>query len=124
MRNGKKNISTRLLKKVFLKVYLRGFKPMNILLLAVLKVKPVVNIRFVFLRGKLFQVPFPLVLSKQITLAIKNILKFSRTKKNITDSIVEEIIFSAFGQSQSVKDVLISYKQVSQNRIFTHYRWF
>jgi len=124
MKNGKKSKAERIFKKVFIKLFLKGFNPTDTLLLAVLNVKPVLEIRNIRLKGKSFQVPFPLNFSRQINLSLKTILQFSKTKQKIEDSIADEIISSSLGRSQSVKHTLSIHKLAAQNRIFSHYRWF
>jgi small subunit ribosomal protein S7 len=124
MKNGKKSKAEKIFKKVFIKLFIKGFSPVDVLFLAVLNTKPILEVRNVRLRGKSFQVPFPLHSSRQISLALKTILQFSKTKQKIEDSLVEEIISSSLGRSQSVKHVTSVHKLASQNRVFSHYRWF
>jgi len=124
MKDGKKSKAEKILKKVFIKLFLKGFNPIDTLVLAILNVKPVLEIRNVRSRGKSFQVPFPLSPTRQIGLSLKTILQFSKTKRKIEDSLVEEIISSSLNRSQSVKYVLSVHKLASQNRVFSHYRWF
>jgi small subunit ribosomal protein S7 len=124
MKNGKKPKAEKMLKKVFTILFLKGLNPIDTLLLAVLNVKPILEVRNVRLRGKSFQVPFPLQFSRQISLSLKTILQFSKTKQKFENSIIEEIISSSLGSSRSVKYILSTHKLASQNRIFSHYRWF
>jgi small subunit ribosomal protein S7 len=124
MKDGKKFKAEKILKNVLVKISLKGYSPVKVLTLAVNNVKPLVEVRNVRLKGKSFQVPFPIQLSRQISASFKTLLKSSAGKKNFEDSLVEELINSSFGKSQSVKTTLNLHKLAYQNRLFTNYRWF
>jgi len=81
-------------------------------------------VRNVRLRGKSFQVPFPLHTARQITIAIKTILSSASTKNNFEDSLADELINSSLNKSQSVKVTLNLHKLAAKNRLFSSYRWF
>jgi small subunit ribosomal protein S7 len=106
------------------KISLKGYSPIQTLILALNNVKPFVEVRTISIKGKSFQVPFPIQLSRQINAALKIILQTAKGKKKIEDLLVEELINSSIGRSQSVKKTLSLHKLASQNRLFTHYRWF
>jgi ribosomal protein S7 len=124
MKNGKKVKAEKILKNVLIKVSLKGYSPTETLLLALNNVKPFVEVRNVRLKGKSFQVPFPIKISRQINASLKIILQTSTGKKKIENLLVEEIINSSEGKSQSVRKTLALHKLALQNRLFTHYRWF
>lgn len=124
MKNGKKIKAEKILKNVLVKISLKGYSPIQTLILALNNVKPIVEVRTIRLKRKSFQVPFPLQLSRQINTALKIILETTKGKKKIEDLLVEELINSSIGRSQSVKKTLSLHKLASQNRLFTHYRWF
>jgi ribosomal protein S7 len=124
MKKGKKSKAEKILKIVFIKIFLKGYSPKDTLFLAVLNVRPLLEVRNVHLRGKSFKVPFPLKTSRQLSIALKTILQSSNIKQKNEDSLVDEIISSALGQSQSVKLILTNHKIATQNRVFSHYRWF
>jgi len=124
MKDGKKAKAEEILRRILLKISLKGYSPQNIFVLAINNVKPLIEIRNVRVRGKSFQVPFPLQISRQLGLAIKTILKNSLGKKKIENSLVEELIDSSLNKSLSVKTTINTHKLASRNRLFVHYRWF
>ena len=124
MKDGKKTKAEEILRRILLKISLKGYSPQKIFVLAINNVKPLIEIRNVRVRGKSFQVPFPLQISRQLGLAIKTILKNSTGKKKIEDALVDELIDSSLNKSLSVKATLSTHKLASRNRLFVHYRWF
>ena len=124
MKDGKKFKAEKILKNVLVKISLKGYSPVKVLTLAVNNVKPLVEVRNVRLKGKSFQVPFPIQISRQISSSLKIILSSSKNKKNFEDSLVAELIDSSLNRSSSVKTTLALHKLASQNRLFTYYRWF
>lgn len=123
-KKGKQTKAEKLLKVVFLNLSLRGFSPFSTLVLAINNVKPFIEVRSVRSRGKSFQVPFPIKLSRQIGFAIKTILKSSFGGRNIEERLVEELISSSLGKSSSVKLTANLHKLAFQNRLSTNFRWF
>jgi small subunit ribosomal protein S7 len=61
MKDGKKIKAEVILKKVFVRVSLQGFSPVNVLILAVNNIKPLLEVRNVRLKGRAHQVPFPIL---------------------------------------------------------------
>jgi small subunit ribosomal protein S7 len=124
MKNGKKAQEEKILKNIFIKISLKGYSPVEVVTLAINNVKPYVEVRNVRLKGKSFFVPFPLQLSRQISVSLKTILHSSQGKKKIENLLVTELINSSFNQGQSVKVTLALHKLAIQNRLFINYRWF
>jgi len=83
MKNGKKAQAEKILKNIFIKISLKGYSPVEVVTLAINNVKPYVEVRNVRLKGKSFFVPFPLQLSRQISVSLKTILHSSQGKKKI-----------------------------------------
>jgi small subunit ribosomal protein S7 len=125
-KKGKKAQAEKILKNIFIKISLKGYSPVEVVTLAINNVKPFVEVRNVRLKGKSFFVPFPLQLSRQVSLSLKTILRASHSqgKKKIENLLVTELINSSFNQGQSVKMTLALHKLAIQNRLFIHYRWF
>jgi len=124
MKAGKKTQAEKILKNILLKISLKGYSPQNIFVLAINNVKPLIEVRNIRVKGKSFQVPVPVSKSRQLNLAIKTILKSSSGKKDIENTLVEELINSSLNKSLSVKTTVSLYKLASRNRLFSHYRWF
>lgn len=124
MKDGKKTQAEKILKNILLKISFKGYSPQNILVLAINNVKPLIEVRNIRVKGKSYQVPVPVSKSRQLNLAIKTILKSSTGKKDIENTLVEELINSSLNKSLSVKTTVSLYKLASRNRLFSHYRWF
>jgi len=123
-KKGKQIKADKLLKAVFLRISLKRQSPFFTLILAVNNVKPIIEVRSVRRRGKTFQVPFPIKVSRQISLSIKTILKTALNGKNIEERLAEELIGSSLGKSNSFKLTSNLHKLGFQNRLSTNYRWF
>jgi ribosomal protein S7 len=76
------------------------------------------------IRGNLYAIPFPLSLKRQLTFSIRNLIKSSGGKNTFIKNIVDEIIKSSEGASESVKKTNYLHKLARQNKLFSHYRWF
>ena len=77
MKDGKKVAAEKILKNILIKISLKGYSPVNVITLAINNVKPLVEVKTIRLKGNSFQVPFPIKLSRQISLAIKTLIKSS-----------------------------------------------
>jgi len=124
MKNGKKFKSEKILKKVLVGLSLKGYPPLNTLVLAVNNVKPAVDVRTIQRKGKKFRVPVPLKASRQITKSIQTLLRVSKNKLFFEEFLINELISSMKGRSKSVKLMLRLHKFAFQNRAFSNYRWF
>jgi len=124
MKDGKKFKAEIILKKVLTRISLQGYSPFNVLILATNNIKPLLEVRSVRIKGKAYQVPFPILLSRQITSSFRILLKSFNGKKQFEDFLVNEWINSSMGRSQSVKVTVSLHKTASQNRLFAHFRWF
>lgn len=123
-KKGKRVKAEKLLKRVFLGLFLKRFSPISTLILAINNVKPFIEVRSVRIRGKSFQIPFPIKLPRQISLSIKTIIKSSTTGRNFENKLIEELINSSLGKSVSIKSTVNLHKFAFQNRLSTNYRWF
>jgi small subunit ribosomal protein S7 len=124
MKDGKKVASEKIIKNILIKISLKGYSPVNVITLAINNVKPLIEVKNIRLKGNSFQVPFPIKVSRQISLAIKTLIKSSSGKKKFEDLLVDELINSSLGKSQSIKATNVLHKLASQNKLFSHYRWF
>lgn len=124
MKDGKKFKSEKLLKKILVKISLKGASPVSTLVLAINNVKPVVDVRTIRRKGKKFKVPVPLKSSRQITKSIQTILRVSKNKIFFEEYLADELINSMQGSSKSLKVTLRLHKFAFQNRSFSNYRWF
>jgi small subunit ribosomal protein S7 len=122
MKDGKKFKSEKLLKKILVRISLKGHAPLNTLILAINNVKPVVDVRTIRRKGKKFKVPVPLKSARQITKSIQTLLRVSKNKLFFEEFLVDELINSMRGRSKSLKITLRLHKFAFQNRSFSNYR--
>jgi ribosomal protein S7 len=122
MKNGKKIKAEKLFEGLLFEISSQGFSPLPTIVLALNNVKPLVEIRNVKIRGNMYSIPFPLTLKRQLTFAIRNLVKSSKT--NIVKDVSKEIIKASQGTGEIVKKTSSLHKLARQNRLFTHYRWF
>jgi len=124
-KKGKQIKAEKLLKAVFLRISLRKQSPFFTFILAINNVKPALELRSIKTKGKLFQVPFPIKRSRQISLSIKTIIRTALlTGRNLENSLTDELINSSLRKSQSFKATTTLHKLAFQNRLSTNYRWF
>ena len=95
MKDGKKVASEKIIKNILIKISLKGYSPVNVITLAINNVKPLIEVKNIRLKGNSFQVPFPIKVSRQISLAIKTLIKSSSGKKKFEDLLVDELINSS-----------------------------
>jgi small subunit ribosomal protein S7 len=124
MKDGKMVASEKIIKNILIKISLKGYSPVNVITLAINNVKPLIEVKNIRLKGNSFQVPFPIKVSRQISLAIKTLIKSSSGKKKFEDLLVDELINSSLGKSQSIKSTNVLHILASQNKLFSNYRLF
>jgi ribosomal protein S7 len=124
MKNGERAKAEKIFAALLLELSLRGHSPLHTIVLAINNIKPLVEIRNVKIRGNLYAIPFPLSLKRQLTFSIRNLIKSSGGKNTFIKNIVDEIVKSSEGVSESVKKTNHLHKLARQNKLFSHYRWF
>ena len=92
MKNGKRSKAEKIFAGLLLELSLRGYSPLPTIILAINNIKPLVEIRNVKIRGNLYAIPFPLSLKRQLTFAIRSLVKFSGSKKALIKGIADELI--------------------------------
>ena len=122
MQDGKQFKVETIFKTILIHISLRGYSPLNIIIVAINNVKPLVDIRKVTIKGNSFFVPFPLKKSRQITKSIQILLKISKNKKGFEKILADEFIKSALGFSRSLRLVLNLHNFAFKNKAFSSYR--
>jgi small subunit ribosomal protein S7 len=127
MIGGKKSIAEKIFLQSLVLIQSGSNKnPIQVLMLAILNVKPVVEIRSIRMRGANYQVPIPLQENRRISLAIKWIIESANKKKGnpMKIKLKDEIILASKKQGESVKKKISIHRLANANRAFVHYRWF
>jgi len=127
MIGGKKSIAEKILLQSLVLIQLNYSKnPIQILMSAIINVKPVVEIRSIRMRGANYQVPIPLQETRRVSLAVKWIIESANKKQGnpMKIKLKDELILASKKQGESVKKKLSVHRLANANRAFAHYRWF
>ena len=127
MLGGKKSLAEKILLESLVLIQTDSNKnPIQILMLAIVNVKPIVEIRSIRMRGANHQVPIPLQENRRISLAIKWIIASANKKQGNTMNIKlrNDLILASKKQGESIKKKLSIHRLANANRAFAHYRWF
>ena len=92
---------------------------------AVSNTLPAFDIRTIRIAGRTQQIPFPIKKDKQYSLALKWIVKGSKTnnKRSFPEKLAFEIHEASMGKGQAVKKRNEAHKTAESNRAFAHFRW-
>lgn len=104
----------------------KPFDPISLLHLAIENVKPIVECKSTRVSGSVYQVPFPLGPRRQISLAIKWLIKAARDRKKpytMSERLAVEIKSAVQEEGPAVKKRAETHKVAEANRAFAHFRW-
>ena len=95
------------------------------LLTGVSNVLPTVETRSVRLGGTNHQVPMPISTDRQLSLALKWIVKHARkrSERSMVERLAAELVSASKGQGNSIKKRDELHKMAESNRAFAHFRW-
>lgn len=102
-----------------------GNDPVVTLKRALDNVKPSVEVKSRRVGGATYQVPVEVKPGRQVTLALRWLVSFSRERreKTMTERLMNEILDASNGLGASVKRREDTHKMAEANRAFAHYRW-
>ena len=127
MKNGKKTVAQKIVYSAF-EILLEKTKksdPLEIYYKALENVKPQVKVKSRRVGGSTYQVPDEVPAEKQVSLALRWIVQFSRAKKGkpMAECLANEI-FDAYNETgSSFKKKEDTHKMASANKAFAHFRW-
>lgn len=124
MKKGKKAKIEKHFLKIQLKISNKSISSLQVITLAILNLKPLLELRKVKKKRKIFTVPFPVNISRQISLAIKLIKNNVKNKNFFEDTLVAELIDCFNNKGFCLKSIRQSHNLILRNRIYKHYRWF
>ncbi|MEO0275480.1 MAG: 30S ribosomal protein S7 [candidate division WOR-3 bacterium] len=92
---------------------------------AIENVKPLLEVRPRRVGGATYQVPVEVPPRRQISLAIKWIIKAARERpeKTMVERLAKELIDAAKNEGRAVKIKETTHKMAEANRAFAHFRW-
>jgi len=99
--------------------------PLEIVNKAVENVRPRLEVRSRLVGGATYQVPMEVTPARQISLAMRWIVKFADGRKGLTlaDALAQELKDAAAGQGNAIKKRDDTHKMAQANRAFAHFRW-
>jgi small subunit ribosomal protein S7 len=97
----------------------------QIFLKAIENVKPEIEVRPRRVGGATYQVPVEVRPKRQISLAIKWIIKAARdrSERTMIERLSNEILDASKGIGSAIKIRENTHKMAEANRVFAHYRW-
>jgi ribosomal protein S7 len=129
LKSGKKSKAEKIVYKIFYEIIrsnlgkLKVKKPFYLLFLALINLRPLVELREVRRgRKRKVLVPFPVRKKRRIMLALRFLLR-DVDKRFLAKSVAEKIIIAAQGRGEAVQRLAESQKAVESGRPFLHYRW-
>ncbi len=127
MRDGKKSVARRILYEAMerLREKSGGEDPLKILETAVEKVKPLLETRSRRVGGATYQVPVEVRPERQVSLAIKWIIKAARerSERTMVERLAAEIWDAYNEKGGAIKKRDDTHRMAESNRVFAHFRW-
>ncbi|ATW01768.1 30S ribosomal protein S7 [Candidatus Legionella polyplacis] len=136
MINGKKTISERIIYNSMQLLYNsvgkdiinsseEKYKILSCFEKAINNVRPSVEVRSRRVGGATYQVPVEVCLNRSLALAMRWIIKFSRSRseKGMTLRLAGELIDAFKNRGLSIKKRDDTHKMANANKAFAHFRW-
>ncbi len=102
-----------------------GEDPLEVLLRSIDNIKPKVEVRSRRVGGATYQVPVEVSSERQLALAMRWLITFSRAKKGVSmeRALGQEIMDAFKNQGNAVKKRDDTHKMAQANKAFAHYKW-
>jgi small subunit ribosomal protein S7 len=126
MRDGKKGVAERILYGAFDLIHTRTREePLMVFHKALENVKPGVEVKSRRVGGSTYQVPVEVRTSRQMALAMRWVIDFSRKRsgKTMMDKLANELIEAAHSRGGAIKKREDTHRMAEANKAFAHYRW-
>jgi small subunit ribosomal protein S7 len=126
MRDGKKGVAERILYGAFDLIHTRTREePLMVFHKALENVKPGVEVKSRRVGGSTYQVPVEVCTSRQMALAMRWVIDFSRKRsgKTMMDKLANELIEAAHSRGGAIKKREDTHRMAEANKAFAHYRW-
>jgi small subunit ribosomal protein S7 len=127
MREGKKSVAERIVYEA-IDISREGtdvVDPLETLNKAVDNVKPRLEVKSRRVGGATYQVPIEVSVDRQISLAMRWIVGYARSRKGVpmVKALAAELRDAASGQGNAIKKRDDTHKMAQANRAFAHFRW-
>jgi small subunit ribosomal protein S7 len=126
MRKGNKSIAERVCYGAFGLIEERAKEdPLKTFKKALDNVKPVLEVKSRRVGGATYQVPVEVRNDRRISLAMRWLVTFSRTRgeKSMVERLAAELMEASQGRGNAVKKREDTHKMAEANKAFAHYRW-
>ncbi|MEO0270359.1 MAG: 30S ribosomal protein S7 [candidate division WOR-3 bacterium] len=126
MWDGKKTKAMKIFYKAMNRIKeLTGEEGIKIFEKAIENVKPLLEVRPRRVGGATYQVPVEVRPKRQISLAIKWIIRAARARseRGMIEKLAKELIDAANNEGGAVKTKENTHKMAEANRAFAHFRW-
>ena len=127
MRMGKKSVAQKIVYGAFdvIKAKKKDMEPLEVFIQAVENVKPKLEVKSRRVGGATYQVPIEVDPERQVALAMRWIVSYSRGRKgkSMTESLAGELMDAFNNTGSSIKKKEDTYKMAQANKAFAHYRW-
>ena len=126
MERGKKSVAQRIVYGALDQIE-KTLKeePLHVFEVAMDNVKPRLEVKSRRVGGATYQVPMEVSGSRQVSLAMRWIVNYSRAKKgqSMSRALANELMDAYKGQGSSMKKRDDTHKMAQANKAFAHYRW-
>ena len=126
MTRGKKSTAERIVYGALDHVHEKtGTNPLEVLVKAVDNIKPRVEVKSRRVGGATYQVPVEINRHRQLALALRWLMQFSKAKKGLAmeKAMAGEILDAYRNQGNAMKKRDDTHKMAQANKAFAHYRW-
>ncbi len=126
MWDGKKTVAQKIFYRALEIIEKKtGEDGYQVFLRAIENVKPEIEVRPRRVGGATYQVPVEVRPKRQISLAIKWIIKAARqrSERRMYERLANELMDAAKGVGAAMKIKENTHKMAEANRVFAHYRW-
>jgi len=127
MYDGKKTVAQGVVYGALdiVKERVKDKEPLDVLVTAINNIKPHVEVRSKRVGGATYQVPMEVNRKRQQTLAIRQIILNSRTKKGkpLASRLADELVDAFNNQGASITWRENTHKMAEANKLFAHFAW-
>jgi small subunit ribosomal protein S7 len=126
MTRGKKSVAERTLYGSFDTIERRTKEdPLKVFKKAIENVKPALEVKSRRVGGSTYQVPVEVRPERRVSLAMRWIIGFARTRgeKTMQEKLASEFIEASLGRGNAIKKREDVHKMAEANKAFAHYRW-
>lgn len=126
MRSGKKSVAERVIYDSFDLIEERAKRPaIDVFEQALSNVKPQIEVKPRRVGGSTYQVPVPVDVHRQISLAMRWLLTAARARggRSMSEKLANEFMDAANNQGAAVKRRDDTHRMAEANRAFSHFRF-